>query len=196
MDYVIYVADCETTGLDYVKNDVIELSLYRLTDDVQKTWCIKPINKDSIETTALKINGHKLEDITHETKYGRETYKEASSRLVEIENWILEDGASTENRVLCGQNVAFDKNMLEYMWNKCNAKDSFPFGRRTMDTMIWAFMMDYAQGKMAEGYSLNNLIKRYGVVNTKAHTAESDTKATKEVFIKQVEELRKKLNIV
>lgn len=40
--------------------------------------------------------------------------------------------------------------------------------------------------KMSEGYSLANLVKKYGVKNDKAHTAEADVKATKEVFEKQV----------
>ena len=39
-----------------------------------------------------------------------------------------------------------------------------------------------------------NLIKKYGVVNTKAHTAAADTLATKEVFLKQVEYFKKLLN--
>ena len=186
MNYVIYVADVETTGLDSHINDIIELSLYRMSDDIQKTWCIKPTNLDNIEAAALRINGHKLEDIRHETKVGRDTYKDPTKLIVEIENWMMEDGMPTENRVLCGQNIAFDKAMLEQLWVKCSSKETFPFGRRTMDTMQIQFFMDWCKGEMAEGYSLNNLIKRYGVKNEKAHTAEADTKATKEVFDKQV----------
>lgn len=194
MNYVIYVADVETTGLDYFKNDVIELSLYRLTDDTQKTWCLKPINTDSIDSGALRINGHKLEDITHQTKYGKETYKDPNKVIVEIENWIMEDDVPTENRILCGQNIGFDKIMLEQLWFKCNAKDTFPFGRRMMDTMMIEFFLDWCKGSMAEGYSLANLTKKYGVVNAKAHTAAADTKSTKEVFEKQVEFFKKILN--
>lgn len=193
MDYVIYVADCETTGLDPHLNDVIELSCYRLNDDVQKTWSIKPINKNNIEAGALRVNGHKMEDLCHETKFGKETYKEASSTIIDIENWIMEDGVPTENRILCGHNVAFDKAMLEQLWIKCNSKDTFPFGRRVMDTMIIEFFLDYCKEDMAQSYSLNALVKKYGVKNEKAHSAEADTKATKEVFVKQVDFFKKVL---
>jgi DNA polymerase III alpha subunit (gram-positive type) len=193
MDYVIYVADVETTGLDYVNNDIIELSLYRMKDNVQKTWLIKPTNINNIDAGSLRINGHKLEDITHATKFGRDNYKEASSAIIEIENWIMEDDVPTENRVLCGQNVGFDRNFLERLWLKCNAKDTYPFGRRLVDTMSIEFFMDLCKGKMAEGYSLSNLTKKYGVKNEKAHSAEADTKATKEVFEKQVEFFTKAL---
>jgi len=193
MNYVLYVADVETTGLDSRLHDVIELSLHRLSDDVQKTWQLKPRADAVIDPVALRINGHKIEDLTHQTKHGRDTYRDAATVLVEIENWMAEDGVPTEQRVLVGQNINFDKDMFEQLWIKCSQKDTFPFGRRIMDTMQIQFFMDWCQGEMLPGYSLANLIKKYGVKNEKAHTAEADVKATKEVFEKQVEFFKKKL---
>ncbi len=194
MDFVIYIADTETTGLDAYSHDVIELSLYRLSDHVQKTWCLKPLNQESIDTGALRVNGHKLEDLKHQTKAGIDRYKDPNKLIVEIENWIAEDGVPAEKRILCGQNIGFDKLMLERMWIKCESKDTFPFGRRTLDTMQIEFFLDLCKGSMSEGYSLNNLTKKYGIKNEKAHTAEADVKATKEVFEKQVEFFKKILN--
>jgi DNA polymerase III epsilon subunit-like protein len=194
MDYVIYIADVETTGLDAYKHDVIELSMHRLTDNVQHTWCLKPINYETIDSGALRVNGHKLEDLKHQTKFGAEKYKDPNKIIVDIENWVAEDGVPTEKRLLVGQNIAFDKIMLEQLWTKCNSKDTFPFGRRTLDTMQIEFFLDWCKGTLAEGYSLANLVKKYGVKNEKAHTAEADVKATKEVFEKQVEFFKKILN--
>ena len=193
MNYVLYVADVETTGLDSRINDVIEISLHRLSDDIQKTWQLKPLNFDTIEPVALRINGHKIEDLRHETKDGRDRYKNPSDVLVEIENWMMEDNTPAEKRILVGQNVNFDKDMFEQLWIKCNAKDTFPFGRRIMDTMIIEFFLDWCKEDMAEGYSLNNLTKKYGIKNEKSHTAEADVKATKEVFLKQVAFFKSKL---
>jgi DNA polymerase III epsilon subunit-like protein len=194
MDYTIYVADVETTGLDSHINDVIELSLLRLSDGAQKTWCLRPLNFETIDPVSLRINGHKLEDITGQTKIGRETYLDPKKVIVDIENWIMDDNTPTSNRVLCGQNVAFDKGMIEQLWIKCESKDSMPFGRRTVDTMQIEFFLDMCKGEMAEGYSLKNLTKKYGVKNEKAHSAAADTLATKEVFEKQVEFFKKILN--
>lgn len=190
MNYTFYVTDIETTGLDSHLHDVIELSMYRLgdeSDNAQKTWCFKPLNPDAIDPGALRINGHKLEDLLHKTKEGRERYLDPNTALVDIENWLSEDGLPAEKRFLVGQNVAFDKDRLEQLWVKCNAKDSFPIGRRVIDTMILELFFDFCKGQFAEGYSLSNIIKKYGVTNTKAHTAAADTLATKEVFLKQVE---------
>jgi DNA polymerase III epsilon subunit-like protein len=194
MEYVIYVADTETTGLDSHSHDVIELSLYRLNDNVQKTWWFKPINYETIDMGALRVNGHKIEDLKLETKVGRDLYVDPVKNIVDIENWIADDGVPVENRVLCGQNVSFDKAMLEQLWIKCNSKDSFPFGRRTMDTMIIEFFLDWCKGSMADSYSLSALVKKYGIKNEKAHSSTADTKATKEVFEKQVESFKKILN--
>ncbi len=188
MNYVIYVVDVETTGLDDRLNDIIELSIHRLTDDVQKTWCLQPFNPNTIDPDSLRINGHKREDILHQTKEGSERYLDPNKVIIEAENWIMEDGVPNTQRVLAGQNVAFDKSFLEQHWIKGQVKDSFPFGRRTLDTMQIEFFMDLCRGQMAEGYSLKLLTK-----NEKAHSAEADVKVTKEVLMKQVEVFKKAL---
>lgn len=194
MDYSIYVADVETTGLDNRVYDVIELSLLRLDTGVQKTWCIKPFNPNNIDADSLRINGHKREDILHQTKEGRERYQDPAKVIVEVENWVMEDGVSEKERILAGQNVGFDVNFLEQHWIKGGVRDSFPFNvKRQLDTMQLEFFMDLCRGKMAEGYSLKNLTAKYGLKNEKAHTAEADTKVTKEVLVKQIEVFRKAL---
>jgi DNA polymerase III epsilon subunit-like protein len=191
--YELYCLDTESTGLDPIKNDIIELSIYRLSTDEQKTWLIKPTNISNIDVGALRVNKHKLEDITHQTKYGKDTYADANKVIVEVENWLSEDNLPSENRVMLAQNTRFDYNMLEQLWTKCNSIDSFPFGRRYLDTMQIEFFFDVCMGQFAEGYSLANIIKKYGISNIKAHTAASDTLATKQVFEKQIEFMRKLL---
>jgi DNA polymerase III alpha subunit (gram-positive type) len=193
MNYTIYICDTETTGLDSRKHDVIEICLYRLNDGAEKTWCLKPLNPDNIEVVALRINGHKLEDLTHKTKNGINTYLDPHKVIVEIENWMSEDNTPVQNRVLCGQNISFDKDMLQQLWSKCNSTETFPFGRRMVDTMGIEFFMDLCKGTMSEGYSLANLVKKYGIKNEKAHTAASDVKATKEVFQNQIDFIKKLL---
>jgi DNA polymerase III alpha subunit (gram-positive type) len=190
MKYEFYVTDVETTGLDSRLHDVIELSMLRLSTGEQKTWALKPTNVETIDPGALRVNGHKMENLKWETREGREIYRNANEVLVEIENWLAEDEVPATHRALLGQNISFDKDMLEQLWIKCDSKDSFPFGRRYLDTMIVEIFLDYCKGEIGEGYSLSNLVKKYAVRNEKAHTAEADVKATKEVFLKQVAYLK------
>lgn len=194
MDYEIYVCDTETTGLDFTKNSPIEISFIRVSTNEQKTWKIKAMDCDVIDPGALKVNGHSLEDITHKTKFGIDNYLLPNKAIIEIENWITSDDKTSSERVLCGQNIAFDKYMLEFFWKKNNSFDSFPFGRRTIDTFQLEFVFDMAMNSYAQSYSLSALTKKYGIKNEKAHSAEADTKATKLVFDKQIANLIKLMN--
>lgn len=187
----LYGTDCESTGLDPIRCEPIELTLYQLSTDRCRTWCIKPITIDGIQDDALKINGHSRADILHLTSVGREKYRPAPDVLVEIENWLMEDGMPTEARVLLGHNVYFDREMMTSLWNKCGSLETFPLNRKySIDTMIIEFSTDFASGKFGDGYSLRNLCKKYGVKNDKSHTSESDTKATVAVFREQMKILK------
>jgi len=188
MNYEFYVVDCETTGLDEYKNDPIEISICRLSDGSQKTWFLKPINTENIDAAAIRTHGYSVDDICGLTKEGREKFLPASKQLIDIENWLNEDNCSSSNRGMIGQNIDFDKKMLQQLWKKCESYDTFPFSERIrMDTMTTEIFMDYCKGQFAEGYSLNALTKKYGVKNEKAHTASEDVKATVGVFVKQAE---------
>jgi len=193
-NYEFYVLDVETTGLDPDKFDVIELSIIRVKDSEQKTWLIQPTNPENYEPIALKTNGHKLEDLQHKTKYGKDNYKDPVKTIVEVENWLNDDLVPAEKRFLIGHNISFDKLMLEHLWRKCNSSDTFPFGRRFLDTMVIELFMDYCKGQFQPAYNLNSVIKKYGVKNDKAHTADADTRATKDLFLKQVASMSKFLN--
>lgn len=194
MNFQIYVVDCETTGLDEIKNDPIEISIYRLADGSQNTWFLKPTNVNNIDAAAIRVNGYNVDDIRGLTKEGREKYLPAEKQLVSIENWLNDDNCSATNRMLVGQNIDFDKKMLQEVWRKCNSYETFPFSERfKLDTMQIELFMDFCKGQFAEGYSLNALSKRYGVTNSKAHTASSDVVATVSIFNKQVEFFKKLL---
>ena len=186
-NYTFYFCDTETTGLDYNLHSPIEISLIRIaTNDDQKTWNLKPINLKSIDISALRVNGHKMEDLKGQTQFGKDNYMDADKAIIDIENWVAQDNCPSEYRCLIGHNISFDINMLEQLWIKCKSKDTYPFGRRYMDTMVIELFLDYCKGEFANYYNLRSIIKKYGVKNDKAHSAAADTKATKEVFMKQV----------
>lgn len=186
--YELYFLDCETTGLSYEKNEPIELSLYRFSTNEQKTWYIKPLNTTEISEDALRVNGSKLDDLLWKTKEGREKYIEPSKVIADVENWLIDDFHTSEERIMCGHNVAFDKAMLENLWKRCNSFETFPFNKKyIIDTMQIQFLYDICKNEFDDaGYSLFALNKKYGIRNDKAHTAAADTKATVELFNKQI----------
>jgi len=190
MNFQIYCLDTETTGLNPFKNEVIELSIKRMSDEAQKTWFLKPKNINDIDPTSLKINHHNLDDLLHKTSFGIERYQDQEKVLVDIEEFLFEDGVTNRNRIPMGQNVGFDMVFLKQLWVNNNAQETFPFGHHVLDTMQAQFLMDLAKGEMAESYSLAALCKKYNVKNEKAHSADADVKATSEIFIKQLKEFK------
>lgn len=189
----IYGIDTETTGFSPTKNSIIELCIYRLSDDKFKTWHIKAGDNAEIEQGALKKNGHKLEDITWITKEGREKYKLEKDVIIEVENWLAEDMCQNSERMILAHNANFDKNMMNGLWEKNNSLETFPFSqKRLIDTMQIEMMIDFAAGN-DEAYALSSLCKKYGIKNEKAHSAEADTIAMVKIFKKQMEFLKKKL---
>ena len=195
-NYSFTVVDIETGSLSLTDCAVIEVSMLKLGDtseDAQRTWWMKPFDTDIIDPGALRVNGHKLDDLMHKTKEGREKYLDPHNVIIDMENWLSLDNMPAERRCIIAQNGSFDKDRLEQLWIKCGSKDSFPFGRRMIDTMIMELFFDFAKDQFADSYSLAALVKKYGVTNTKAHTADANVRATKQVFEKQVEYFRKLL---
>lgn len=191
--FELYCLDTETTGLDNSTNEIIELSIHRFSSGETKTWCLKSRNIESISTEALRVNGHKLDDLKHLTVQGRERYHDPAKVIAEVENWMLEDGMSDGDRVLVAQNPTFDMSFLQRLWKQEGCEATFPFGPRpfTIDTREIALFIDLLEGTRSEYYNLGSLIKRYGIKNSKAHSAESDTLATKELFLAQLAHLQK-----
>lgn len=187
--FILYVVDTETTGLDSDNNEIIEISFYRINDNVQKTWFIKPTNYDSIQSDALRINGHKLEDLKLQTKFGKDTYMESSKVIVEIENWMMDDLGTSEDRILIGQNPSFDIEFMKNLWTKNNSAETFSFGKRpfVLDTRQIALFLDLANFERNKYYNLSSLVEKYGVKKEKAHRADADTRMTKDLFLAQLD---------
>jgi DNA polymerase III epsilon subunit-like protein len=192
MQYELYVVDTETTGLCLADHSPTEISIYRLATEEQRTWYLRPINLETISIDALRVTGQKIEDLKWQTQYGRQIYQEPSKVLVEIEEWLAQDNVSSTDRLIVGHNAKFDKDMMFELWKKCGTEGTYPFNEKyCLDTMVAEFMIDLAKNEIAQGYGLKNLCKKYGVKNEKAHSSEADTRATVEVFRKQIEVLKK-----
>lgn len=192
--YIVYISDTETTGLDPVQNEIVELSIARIRLDHkleaeydQKTWYLKALKPETISDEALAINGHKREDILHQSKFGRETYREPSEIVPEVELWIMEDNMSAVDRIFAGQNPKFDLDFMKALWKKTGSPGTFPFettnDNRILDIKQLAIMIDLCTGRRRLHYNLSALVKALGVKKGKAHKAEEDVRMTADVLL-------------
>lgn len=195
--FVIYVVDTETGGLDPKVNEIVEISILRLmsrTDGFfereQKTWYCKITDASNLDNEALKINGHKREDILWQTEFGRNRYREPAEVVVEIEQWILEDDCSALDRIFAGQNPKFDLDFCQALWKRNDAAGSFPFAvgndRRLLDTQQVTLFFDICTGKRRLAYNLGGLVKSFDIKKGKAHQADEDTRMTADLLEKQI----------
>jgi len=195
----LFVCDVESTGLDPVKNDIIEVSILRLVDNKQKTWYVRPASFENISMKALEVNRVKLEDLRRdpntisdvEKSLGVRAYLPIKEVLPDIENFIVEGGSSTHDRILVGHNILFDLNMLVEMWKKGDAEDSFPFVTygNVIDTKCLAIFHDYFKDKDVTTYNLGSCVRRFGLKKRGFHEGAEDVLATRDLLFKIAEEL-------
>lgn len=196
MTPTLYVTDTETTGLDNRVHEIIELSLSRINDDVQKTFYIQPTNFDVIQEDALRINGHKIEDLRRGFFVDEETketivYLKPPKAIVQIEQFLMDDCVTALERFLVGHNVNFDRDFLLQFWARNNQSETYPFGRMYLDTMQIAVFIDYVNGIGRDSYHLGGLVRDFEIKKEKAHRAANDVRMTKNVFFKLVEMAKK-----
>lgn len=198
-EYIIYVTDTETTGLVAGLHEIVEVSSFRFclndeSKDEQKSWLIRAMNPETIQEDALAKNGHKREDILHQTKFGKENYLHPERFIAEYDAWVSTDDMSAHDRVFCGQNPMFDFTHMEAMWRQYNSLDTFAFLRNhdalIQDTKTLALSIDIALGRKRDRYNLGSLVKAFGAKKEKAHRADADVRMTKELFLKFIHALR------
>lgn len=181
---IITFVDTETTGLDLMQHEVIEIGMLRV--HVDKGWnhskmeCfeakIKPKYIKRASPQALKVNG-----------YTAEKWKKAlkpSDILPTVKDWI------ENSDHVAGQNLIFDYNFINQL-----------FDRENMDRPIYPKYFDtkkMAEVLVREGSvkrtSLDYLCENFNIRTTgRAHTALADVLRTFELFKKLSETVKPEL---
>lgn len=197
MGYCIYTIDTETTGLDPEVCEIVELSLSRLKPDEegyirqQETFFIQALRPESIQDEALKLNGHKREDILHQTTEGKEQYRHPSEVIKKLDAFIMDDDVSSADRIFYGMNPMFDFNFLTNFYKCFGSIDSMPFncnkGNRILDLKQVVLFFDVCMGRRRKGYNLTNVAKVLGTKKEKSHRADADVRMTEASLLKMVE---------
>jgi DNA polymerase-3 subunit epsilon len=181
--------DCETTGLDPVKNDIIQLAGIIEIDgkEVEEfDFKCQPFSYDNISLDALAKNEISLDDI----KCFAMPLK-TQRAFVEILGKYCDKFDKNDKFYPAGFEVGFDINFLSQWFEKCGDKyiGSWIDRRRPLDPRYLLSIMDY-QGKISlPDYKLKTVSDHFSIV-IKAHDALSDIRATKLIFKRVMEELK------
>lgn len=165
--------DIETTGLNVIQHEVIEIGVVITTPDLKVIEefevKIKPEHIENADPVALKVN-----------HYDPENWKEA----VTLKEAMQIIATKTKDCIMIGQNVAFDSGFLEHAFAKTNIKNSMHYHKLDTISIAWAKL--HGDPTLTH-FSLRDLCARFGIVIKNAHTGLGDARATYELYKKLME---------
>lgn len=174
--------DVETTGLDPVKNDVIQLAMIVEVDGLvvgELELKIQPHDYDNIDQAALDVHGITLEEI--------KTFlppKEAHKQIVVFWEKFIKKFDKTDKFTPIGYNGRFDLDFLSQFFIKCGDKY---FGSwqnwRLVDPLAIIYFLVFLGKLQLPDYKLATLCQHYEI-ELQAHDALSDIRATRELLSK------------
>ncbi len=158
----IIVFDCETTGIDFTRDQVIELCVQHGLDDAahSRTWRIKPAIP--IHPAAQAVHGITADDLA------------SCASFAEYADEIAMVFANAD--VIVGYNLSFDIDMLQAEYTRCNRPLLDLSGKKIVDAFrLW---------QQCEPRSLQHAHRRFvGDEFAAAHSASADVAATGRVLV-------------
>ncbi len=180
MQKILYF-DCETTGTDPVKHDIIQLAgVIEIDGKIAEefNFKIRPLNFESIDQRALDVNGITTDQLK-EYPEAREVY----GQIIALFSKHVNKYARADKFVVCGYNVQFDIEFLKNFFEKNGDPYLFSWlGVRKDPMPVLNYLKSIGQFE-AENLKLATVCKVWGI-EIDAHDAMSDIKATKAVIEK------------
>ena len=154
--------DTETTGLDPVLNDVIQIAGIIVSGKrVEKfEFKCRPLNPKDAQPEALAVHGISLEEMM---KFPDPRY--TKDAIISIFKKYVNNYDKSDKFVLCGQNVGFDNDMMHHLFQKNGDKYWFSWVHRAhFDTINLAMLYELRQKrKVFKTYKLEEMCKTMGV---------------------------------
>jgi DNA polymerase-3 subunit epsilon len=172
--------DTETTGLDPVQNDIIQLAgMVEINGEIKEEFNLfsQPFSYENVAQEALDIHGISIDTIK---QFPAPDYLRI--RLIKILGKHVDRYNPMDKFYPAGQNIQFDLHFLEENFKKNN---DIYFGswfwRYCLDLYSLSTILRYKGILKTENLKLETLAKHFGV-ELKAHDAMSDIRATREII--------------
>ena len=174
--------DTETTGLDPVKQDIIQFAGImeidgKVVDEIEVK--MQPISYENVEQGALDVHGYSLEDFK-----SFPSAREGYLRILQFLDQHVSKFDKTDKLLSAGQNIKFDMEFLRQNFIKNNNVffGSY-FDYHFIDLQAITALMIKNKKLGIVNYKLETVCKELGI-EIVAHDAISDIRATKACFEK------------
>jgi len=165
--------DIETTGLDVIKHEIIEIGCVITTPKLEVIekfeLKIKPEHIENADPVALKIN-----------HYNPLNWKDAQG----LKDSMKIFSKKVKDCIMVGHNISFDSNFLEYTFAKTKLKNSMHYHKLDTISIAWAKLNEKPD---ITHFSLRDLCEYFNIKNEHSHNALSDAYATFELYKKLME---------
>jgi len=181
MNDKIFWIDIESTGLDFRRHDIIQLSyLIEINKEIKEegNFYVQPFNYDTIEKAALEVNKLEISQIKTFPE-PKEIYNKIKGIL---EKYIDRYNKNDKFSMAGYNNTNFDVPFLKQFFIKNNDRyfGAF-FNYHILDVFPLLFALEYKGLIKLDNFKLITVCKHFGI-ELKAHDALSDIKATRELF--------------
>lgn len=180
--------DTETTGLDPIKNDIIQIAgIIEIDNEVKEEFNFKvqPHSYENISKEALEVNG-----VTIEQMKEFPTPQETLSKLIKLFDKYVFKFNKTDKFFPVGHNVGFDVNFLFEFCKKCNFNylgSYLDYHKADTMALLMALMVN---NKIPVGsMKLGMACKELAIDLTDAHDALADIRSTRLLWKKLSERI-------
>lgn len=182
MNKIVWL-DCETTGLDPVRNGIITLAaMIEINGAVvdRKTFTMYPLGRE-IEMTALEVNGFTVKDV--------EGFKNWKMVKEEFCTWLgqyINKFDKNDKATAAGYNIiTFDMGFIESWFRECGDNYLYSwFDRFPMDVYRMVPMLEWAGALSGlPNRKLKTVAEAMSIKLENAHEAMADVEATREVSL-------------
>lgn len=172
--------DTETTGLDPVKNDIIQLAgIVEINGEIKEEFNFfsQPFSYENVSQEALDIHGISIDTIKGFPK--PETLR---IRLIQLMGKYVDKYNREDKFYAAGMNAGFDLGFLSKNFQKSNDKFFFSwFWGHALDLYELAIILKYKGILKTENLKLETLAEYFGI-ELKTHDAMSEIKCTREII--------------
>lgn len=165
--------DIETTGLDFIKHEIIEIGCVITTPNLEIIekfeLKIKPENIENADPVSLKVN-----------HYDSTKWEDAQN----LKDAIKILSKKVKDCIMVGHNVSFDSEFLDSAFLKIKSKNTMHYHKLDTISIAWAKLHNKPE---ITHFSLRELCKHFDIKNENAHRALSDAHATFELYKKLIE---------